>query len=59
MYLCLFGGGYVYLELIGEDLFDMGVIIMVCLLGKCVFSILLLFGGEKVMIVVVLVFVIF
>lgn len=59
LYLCLFGGGYVYFELIGEDFFDMGVMIMVCLLGKCVFSILLLFGGEKVMMVVVLVFVIF
>lgn len=59
LFLCLFGGGYVYLEFIGDDLFNIGVVIMVWLFGKCVFNILLLFGGEKVFIVVLLVFLIF
>lgn len=59
LFLKVFGGGMVYLEFIGEDLFDIGVVIMVCLLGKKNSIIYLLFGGEKVLIVLVLVFVIF
>lgn len=59
LFFKVFGGGYVYLELIGDDLLDIGVVIMVCLLGKKNSIIYLFSGGEKVFIVIVLVFFIF
>ena len=52
----LFGGGHAYLELIGEDLLQTGVTIMVRPPGKRNSTIHLLSGGEKALTAVALVF---
>ncbi len=55
----LFGGGESYLELIGEDLLEAGVMVMARPPGKRNSSIHLLSGGEKALTAVALVFSIF
>lgn len=55
----LFGGGWVELVMIGEEIFDVGVQVIVQLLGKKNLIIYLFFGGEKVLMVIVLVFLMF
>jgi chromosome segregation protein len=55
----LFGGGHAYLELTGEDLLDTGVTVMARPPGKRNSSIHLLYGGEKALTAVALVFAIF
>lgn len=59
LFLCLFGGGQVKLIMMGDEIFDVGVQVMVQLFGKKNVMIYLLLGGEKVLIVIVLVFVMF
>ena len=55
----LFGGGYAFLELTGEDLLTTGVTIMAQPPGKRVSSLHLLSGGEKALTAVAFVFAIF
>ncbi|MGB5607167.1 MAG: chromosome segregation protein SMC, partial [Gammaproteobacteria bacterium] len=55
----LFGGGYAYLELTGEDLLDTGVTVMARPPGKRNSTIHLLSGGEKALTAIALVFSIF
>ena len=55
----VFGGGYAYLELTGENLLDAGISIMACPPGKRNSTIHLLSGGEKAMAAIALVFSIF
>jgi len=55
----LFGGGHAYLDLIGDDLLDTGVVLMARPPGKKNASIHLLSGGEKALTAIALVFSIF
>ncbi len=55
----LFGGGYAYLELTGEDLLTTGVSIMAQPPGKRISNLHLLSGGEKALTAVSFVFAIF
>ncbi len=55
----LFGGGQAYLELVGDDLLEAGVMVMARPPGKHNSSIHLLSGGEKALTAVALVFAIF
>lgn len=55
----LFGGGYAYLELTGEDLLETGVTVMARPPGKRNSTIHLLSGGEKALTAVAMVFAIF
>lgn len=59
LFLKVFGGGLVYFVFIDDDLLEIGVMIMVCFFGKKNSMIYFLSGGEKVLIVLLLVFVIF
>ena len=55
----LFGGGHAYLDMVGEDLLNTGVLLMARPPGKKNASIHLLSGGEKALTAIALVFAIF
>jgi len=59
MFPKLFGGGHAYLEMIGDDLLNTGVVVMARPPGKRNSNIHLLSGGEKALTAVAVVFAIF